>query len=97
MEKSAYARGRRWPRKIQKRQTGNPASGSLRFFGGLFFMAPKLITHRRKQLGGIFFTAARSEAREERRADYRRRNALVNRRLHRPPSFSRIRHSSREV
>ena len=63
----------------------------------LFVVAAELEAHRRHQLVRVFGRAPGFEPAEQRRAQHRRRHALVDRRLEGPATFARIRDAAGEL
>src|SRR5262252_9223504 len=87
---SAYRRDRRWPRRRPTHRTARCSSLALRGTLRLLDMAAELEAQRREQLVGELLLAARAEAGEEGRADHRRGDALVDRRLQCPAPLAGI-------
>src|SRR5882724_7336919 len=73
------------------------SSATLCLARRLLEMTAEFVAHRRQQLVGILLLAARAEAREQRRADDRSGNPLVDRRLKRPTTLARVGDPAMEV
>src|SRR5260221_10983363 len=94
---SACRRDRRWLRRRPAHRTARWSSLALRRTLWLLDMAAELEAQCREQLVGELLLAARAEAGKHRRADHRRGNALVDRRLQRPASLAGIGDPAMEV